>query len=191
MKFIGISLFLLSSLNGLFSQVNQNVNPDISYNPNAKMDTSKRSINAEAAGKIGNANIKIKYHSPGVRGRIIWGGLVPYDEVWVTGAHMATSIEIDQDFIAEGISIPKGKYALFTIPRKEEWTVILNKNPDQHLTDDYDEKKDVLRLKVKPEDSNMSLERLQYFIMDKKNNVGTITIRWEKINLHFDITIKE
>jgi hypothetical protein len=191
MKYIGIILILFSLLNGLILQDIQNVNPNINYNPNAKMDTSKRSINAEAIGKIGKANIIIKYHSPGVRGRIIWGGLVPYNEVWVTGAHIATSIESDQDFIVDGISIPKGKYAFFTIPQKNEWTIILNGNYNQHLTDDYNEKEDIIRLNVKPEHSTQSLERLQYYIVDKKNNVGTITIGWERIKIHFDITIKE
>lgn len=63
---------------------------EICYNPNAKGDTSKRSIKSAAVGKIGEANITINYYSPGVRKRLIWGGLVPYDDVWVTGAHYAT-----------------------------------------------------------------------------------------------------
>ncbi|MCY7293314.1 MAG: DUF2911 domain-containing protein, partial [Ferruginibacter sp.] len=89
---------------------------EVCYNPNAKGDTSKRSIKSAAVGKIGDANITINYHSPGVRGRTIWGGLVPYNDVWVTGAHYATNIEIDKDFTVAGTSISKGKYAIFTIP---------------------------------------------------------------------------
>src|SRR5687768_13157224 len=61
-------------------------------------DTSKKSIPSEAKKRIGNTDIKINYHSPGVRGRVIWGGLVPYDEVWVTGAHSATTIEVGKHF---------------------------------------------------------------------------------------------
>ena len=164
---------------------------EVCYNPNAKGDTSKRSIKSAAAGKIGEANVTINYHSPGVRGRTIWGGLVPYNDVWVTGAHSATNIEIDKDFIVAGTSIPKGKYALFTIPGKEEWTIIINKNWQQHLTDDYLQKEDVVRIKVKPIQQNKITERLQYFIEDGKNSNGKIVIAWELLRIAFDITIKK
>ena len=164
---------------------------EVCYNPNAKGDTSKRSIKSAAAGKIGEANVTINYHSPGVRGRTIWGGLVPYNDVWVTGAHSATNIEIDKDFIVAGTSIPKGKYALFTIPGKEEWTIIINKNWEQHLTDDYLQKEDVVRIKVKPIQQNKITERLQYFIEDGKNSNGKIVIAWELLRIAFDITINK
>ena len=164
---------------------------EVCYNPNAKGDTSKRSIKSAAVGKIGDASITINYHSPGVRGRTIWGGLVPYNDVWVTGAHNATNIEIDKDFIVAGTAIPKGKYAIFTIPGKEEWTIIINRNWNQHLTDDYLQKEDVVRIKVKPEQLNEKVERLQYFIEDKKGNKGVIAVAWEKVKIFFDITIKD
>ena len=163
---------------------------EICYNPNAKGDTSKRSIKSAAVGKIGDANIIINYHSPGVRGRTIWGGLVPYNDVWVTGAHYATYIEIDKDFIVAGTAIPKGKYAIFTIPGKDEWTIIINKNWNQHLTDDYLEKEDIVRIKVKPELLNQNIERLQYYIEEKKDNKGIIAMAWEKVKLRFEVTVK-
>jgi hypothetical protein len=164
---------------------------EVCYNPNAKGDTSKRSIKSVAVGKIGDANITISYHSPGVRGRTIWGGLVPYDDVWVTGAHSATSIEMDKDFMVAGTSVPKGKYALFTIPGKEEWTIILNKNWEQHLTDDYLQKEDVVRIKVKPIQQNKITQRLQYFIEEEKNGNGKIAIAWELLRIEFEITNKK
>ncbi|MBC8923868.1 DUF2911 domain-containing protein, partial [Escherichia coli] len=77
------------------------------------------------------------YHSPGVRKRIIWGGLVPYDEVWVTGAHDATTVEMPKAFVVNGKTIPAGKYAIFTIPGKNAWTVIINKQWQQHLATEY------------------------------------------------------
>ncbi len=164
---------------------------EVCYNPNAKGDTSKRSIKSVAVGKIGDANITISYHSPGVRGRTIWGGLVPYNDVWVTGAHSATSIEIDKDFVVAGTSIPKGKYALFTIPGKDEWTIIINKNWEQHLTDDYLQKEDVVRIKVKPIQQHKITERLQYFIEAEKNGNGKIAIVWELLRIEFEITNKK
>lgn len=160
---------------------------EVCYNPNAKGDTSKRSIKSVAVGKIGDANITISYHSPGVRGRTIWGGLVPYNDVWVTGAHSATSFETDREVIVAGTVIQKGKYAIFTIPGKDEWTLIINKNWNQHLTDDYLQKEDVVRIKVKPEKLKQNTERLQYFIEDNKNGKGSIAVAWEMLKIKFDI----
>ena len=160
---------------------------EVCYNPNAKGDTSKRSIKSVAMGKIGKANITIAYHSPGVRGRTIWGGLVPYDDVWVTGAHNATILQVDKDFVVAGTKISKGKYAIFTIPGKEEWTIIINKTWEQHLTDDYLQQEDVVRLKVKPEQLNEKVERLQYFIEDNKGNNGVISVAWEKVKISFGV----
>ena len=164
---------------------------EVCYNPNAKGDTSKRSIKSAAVGKIGDANITISYHSPGVRGRTVWGGLVPYNEVWVTGAHYATNMEVDKDFTMAGTVIPKGKYAIFTIPGKHEWTIIINKNRNQHLTDDYLQQQDVVRIKVKPVTEKQITERLQYFIEDGKNGNGKIAMAWELLRIAFDITIKK
>ena len=182
------TLFLLQLGNAVFAQ--QKKVEEICYNPNAKGDTSKRSIKSAVVEKIGSASIAINYHSPGVRGRTIWGGLVPYNEVWVTGAHNATLLEIDKDFIVNGVSIPAGKYAIFTIPNKKSWTIIINKNWNQHLTDDYQQSEDLVRIKVKPVLSKIKTERLQYFITKKANNKGTIAMAWEKIKIQFDLTIK-
>ncbi|MEO7265343.1 MAG: DUF2911 domain-containing protein [Ferruginibacter sp.] len=164
---------------------------EVCYNPNAKGDTSKRSIKSAAVGKIGDASISINYHSPGVRGRKIWGGLVPYNDVWVTGAHNATNIEIDKDFMVAGTTIPKGKYAIFTIPGKEVWTIIINKNWEQHLTDDYLQKEDVVRIKVKPIKQKKITERLQYYIEDDKNGNGKIAIAWELLRIEFNVSINK
>ncbi|MEO7906259.1 MAG: DUF2911 domain-containing protein [Saprospiraceae bacterium] len=161
---------------------------NICYNPNLVKDTSKTSINSQAVGTINGDTIKIHYHSPGVRKRVIWGGLVPYDEVWVTGAHDATTIEIAKPFIIGNKKIPGGKYAFFTIPGKKEWTLIINKHWEQHLASEYDEKEDVVRLKVKPKKADHT-ERLQYFIEPGTGNTGKIAVAWEKIRVEFDITI--
>jgi hypothetical protein len=162
---------------------------EVCYNPNLVKDTSKKSINAMAVGVIGSDSVKISYHSPAVRKRIIWGGLVPYDEVWVTGAHDATTIEIAKPFIIGGKEINAGKYALFTIPGKEEWIVIINTKWKQHLASEYDQKEDVVRIKVKSQ-KNALTERLQYFVESNKGNSGKIAVAWEKIKIEFPITIK-
>jgi hypothetical protein len=158
---------------------------EVCYNPNLVTDTSKKSIKSMAYAIVNGDSIKINYHSPGVRKRIIWGGLVPYDEVWVTGAHDATTLEMPKPFTVNGIEIPAGKYALFTIPGEKEWTLIINKNWKQHLATAYDEKDDIIRIKVKPKKVNHT-ERLQYFIETGKNDSGKIAVAWEKIRVEFD-----
>ena len=190
---IYFQLFVLSlalSASALSVKAQQQKNEEVCYNPNLVKDTSKKSIKSMAVAVINGDSVKINYHSPGVRKRIIWGGLVPYDEVWVTGAHDATTIEMKKAFIIGGKEIPAGKYALFTIPGKKEWIVIINKNWQQHLATEYDEKEDVVRIKVKPA-KNVHTERLQYFIETTKSNNRKIAVAWEKLRIEFPFTIKD
>lgn len=159
---------------------------EVCYNPNLVKDTSKKSIKSMAFAVINGDSIKINYHSPGVRKRVIWGGLVPYDEVWVTGAHDATTIEFSKTLIVGGKEIPAGKYAFFTIPGKNEWTVIINKQWKQHLATEYDEKEDVVRIKVRPQENNYT-ERLQYFIEPIQDNNAKISVAWEQLKIEFEL----
>lgn len=153
-------------------------------------DTVKKSIPKEEHALVGSSHITIKYYAPAVRGRQIWGGLVPFDEVWVTGAHRATSFEINKDFTVEGKLINAGKYALFTIPGKEKWIFIINKKWDQHLADYYNASDDVIRVEIAPKILNESIERLKYCIKPLANNAGELEIQWEKISLTIPFLIK-
>jgi hypothetical protein len=182
-KSLLVMLFASLALPG-FSQTEE-----VCYNPNLIKDTTKKSIRSMAVGTIGGDSVTIRYHSPGVRKRIIWGGLVPYDEVWVTGAHDATVLETKKAFTVAGKTIPAGRYAFFTIPGKDQWTVIINKNWQQHLASEYEEKDDIARLKVKPK-KVAHTERLQYFVEDSKNGYGKIAVAWEKIRIEMPITFK-
>ncbi|SFU36525.1 DUF2911 domain-containing protein [Pontibacter akesuensis] len=146
-------------------------------------DTLKGSLKAEAHGMIGPAHLTIAYHSPAVRGRMVWGGLVANDQVWVTGAHSATSLQTDHPIMLGDEVIEAGKYALFTIPGEEEWTVIINKNWNQHLADDYSEAEDVVRFKVKPEILQQHQERLRYEILSQGEEQGAVVITWDKLKL--------
>jgi hypothetical protein len=152
-------------------------------NPVVQQDTTRKSIPKEEHAQVGNAQVQIKYHAPAVRGRTIWGGLVPYGEVWVTGAHSATSLEIDQNFFVNEQEIPAGKYALFTIPDKENWIIIINKNWDQHLADEYDQKDDLMRISVKPSLLTETQERLKYAVVSTDATHGRIDISWEKLTV--------
>lgn len=187
---IGITCLIAACGEKPASKANDTDEQEVCYNPNALTnDTTKRSVKSAVAGKIGSASVNINYYSPKVRGRIIWGGLVPYGEVWVTGGHDATNVEISQNFEVNGVQIPAGKYAFFTIPGKESWTVILNKKWEQHLANEYDQKDDLVRIQVIPE-TNAHTERLQYFVNDAGNNEGTIAVAWEKLKIRLPLKIK-
>jgi len=157
--------------------------------PQTETDTLKGSPKAYAVGKIGGANFTINYYSPATRGRMIWGGLVAYDNVWVTGAHKATSIEFDRDIKVGETIVKAGKYALFTIPGKDQWAVIINKNWNQHLADDYNETEDIVRLNVVPETEEYHQERLRYVIEDGGAGAGEIVMYWEKLELSLPVSI--
>jgi hypothetical protein len=137
-------------------------------------DTSKRpSPPMTAEGKIGEADVTINYSAPSVRGRTIYGDLVPYNQIWRTGANEATTIETSGDLSIEGKSLPAGKYAVFTIPGEENWTVIFNRAADQWGAYDYDEAQDALRVEVSPTDLEESVEVLQFEVLD-----DAIALRW-------------
>ena len=144
-----------------------------------------------AMSMIGDAHIHIDYSSPGVRNRIIFGGLLAYDMVWQAGAHNATWLETNQDLIIDGKTLPAGKYGFFTIPSKEEWTIIFNTNWDQHGKDEYDQKEDVLRFKVKPILSETTTEHLEYKVKKKSDTEGSISLAWEKVLIDFNFIVKQ
>ncbi len=138
---------------------------------------------------VGDVHVHIDYSSPSVRGRVIWGGLVAYDNVWVSGAHSATSVDFSKDVLVNGQLVPAGKYAFFTIPGKEKWTVILNKNYEQHLADDYDPAEDVLRFEVVPIVLDEQVESLTYQVLPSLGGAGAISLSWDKLAIV--IPIKE
>lgn len=145
-------------------------------------DTLKKSVPRVAMQTIGNTHVHIDYSSPGVKGRIIWGGLVPYNSVWVTGAHTATKISLDNAITIDNKKVEAGTYAIFTIPGEKEWIFIINKNYEQHLADNYSDKEDVLRVTVKPQ-SNAMTQRLTYVVNKHSGDSGSIEIFWEKIKI--------
>mgnify|MGYP006074061705 CR=1 FL=1 len=149
------------------------------------------SPHATAMTMIGDAHIHMDYSSPGVRNRIIFGGLLSYDMVWQAGAHKATWLETNKDLIIDGKMLTAGKYGFFVIPSKEEWIVIFNTNWNQHGKDAYDAKDDVLRLKVKPMISETVTEHLVYKVKKVNKNEGSISLAWEKVSISFNFTTQK
>jgi Protein of unknown function (DUF2911) len=161
------------------------------HTANTVVDTIKGSIAQETHAMVGENHYTIKYYSPAVRGRVIWGGLVAYGQVWVTGAHSATSIEFTKDVKINNTVVKAGKYAFFTIPNKKKWTMIINKNFDQHLADEYDAKDDVVRLEVKPKKQKQLTERLKYEIEAKNAKTAELSVSWEKLKISLPLeTVK-
>src|SRR5690349_20026562 len=131
----------------------------------AQMRTPRPSPSATLTRTVGLTDITIKYSRPGVKGRTIWGDLVPYDKVWRTGANEATTISFSDDVKIEGQKLPKGTYSLHTIPGADQWTINFNGVADQWGSYSYDQAKDVLRVNVKPQPAPM-IERLMFEIPD-------------------------
>jgi len=133
-----------------------------------------------ATGKIGSANVTINYSSPGVKGRKIWGELVPYDKPWRAGANKSTELETDKDLMIQGHKLPAGKYSVFITPsEKGQWAVIFNSETGQWGIKrtgeaNFDPTKNALEIKVKPKMDKGLTERLMY---DVKPN--GIEVRWE------------
>lgn len=131
-----------------------------------------------ASGKIGKASVSINYGSPSVKGRKIWGDLVPYKKVWRAGANEATVFTTSQALMLEGKTLPAGTYGLFIIPSENEWIVIFNKTAKQWGAYEYKEKEDALRVTVKANKSANLNERLVY-----KVNANGIVIAWENLEV--------
>jgi len=141
-----------------------------------------------ATGKAGGANITISYSSPAVKGRKIFGDLVPFDKVWRAGANEATIFETDKDVKIEGKALAAGKYSLYAIPGEKEWTFVFNSEVGQwgikrSGETSKDASKDVLSVKAKPAKSASMNERLAYAVTS-----SGFVIRWE--NTEVPVSVK-
>ena len=137
---------------------------------------------------VGITDLEISYCRPAVRGRQIWGALVPYDKVWRTGANEVTTFKATTDVKIEGKPLAAGTYALVTIPRQDRWTIIFNKDAEQWGAFDYDEKKDVLRVDVKPVQSNLQ-ERMEFLFDEFNDDSADVVLRWENVAVPFTVTV--
>ena len=144
-------------------------------------DAQRKSKNGRATGKAAGVTVVVEYGRPSVNGRAIWGALVPYGQVWRTGADEATTISFDKDVAVEGQPLAAGTYALFTIPGEGEWTVIFNKTAQQWGAFKYDAAQDALRVKVKPV-AHESVEALDFVVEG-----DAVVLRWEKLAVPFRI----
>jgi len=130
--------------------------------------------------RVGITDIEVTYSRPGMKGREIFGSLVPYDQVWRTGANTATKITFSTDVKLNGTAIPAGTYELFTIPGKTEWTVIVHKNMSQWGAYSYDAKNDVARFKATPIPNPYVVETFTIGTGDLRDNSATLYFVWDR-----------
>jgi hypothetical protein len=179
----------------------------------AQLRTPRPSQKASVMQTVGVTDITITYSRPGVKGRTIWGDppagaattpatlddartraanavIVPYGHVWRAGANEATQFAVTDDVLINGQPLKAGTYSLHMIPGRDEWTVIFNSDAGQWGSFTYDEKKDVLRVKAKPQTTSESQEWLQYTFDPVTETSARVNIRWEKIVVPFTVEVK-
>jgi hypothetical protein len=146
---------------------------------------------AEVKQRIALTDITVNYHRPLVKGRKIWGGVVPYGKVWRAGANENTTIEFSDPVSVEGKPLDKGTYGLHMIPNPDSWTVIFSKTNTGWGSYSYDQKDDALRVTVKPRPLAEQEEALEYEFEDLKPDSTAVTLKWEKVGVPFTVSINE
>jgi hypothetical protein len=174
----------------------------------AQVRTPRPSQKASVMQTVGVTDMTITYSRPGVKGRTIWGdapagapagararaanaAIVPYGRVWRTGANEATTFTVTDDVLVNGQPLKAGTYSLHTIPGRDEWTIIFNSDPGQWGSFAYDEKKDVLRVKAKPQTAAESQEWLAFQIDPGGETSAQVSIRWERLRVPFTVEVKD
>ena len=152
----------------------------------AELTLPRVSQKASVMQTVGLTDVTIMYNRPGVKGRVIWGGLVPYDKVWRTGANEATTITLSQAVKINGQPLPAGTYSFHTIPGKTSWTLIFNKTAEQWGSYDYDASKDALRIQVTPV-TGPNQEWMAFSFSDVSTDGATVELAWEKLRVPFKI----
>jgi len=152
----------------------------------AQLELPRTSPNATVSQTIGYTNVTIDYCRPGIHERKIWGGLVPYNQVWRTGANEATTIQFTTDVIVEGNKVPAGRYGLFTIPDENEWTIIFNKDDKQWGAFNYKQDDDLLRFKVKP-GKGLFTERMLFSFSGLTDSTVNVVLNWENVEVAFNV----
>ena len=159
----------------------------ISISGFAQINTPAASPSAIVSQGLGLTKVTIDYSRPSVKGRKIFGDLVPFGKVWRTGANKITSIKFDDEVVVNGTPIKAGSYGLYSIPNANEWTIILNSDDKQWGSYGYDEKKDVYRFKVKPAKAKYFVEQMAIDIDGINPTTADIVIKWENTEARFKV----
>jgi len=159
-----------------------------SFAQSTQLNIPRDSQRASVTQRVGITDITVNYHRPLVKGRTIWGKVVPYGQVWRAGANENTTITFTDPVTIEGKTLEKGTYGLHMIPNQDQWTVIFSKVNTAWGSFTYKEAEDALRVNVKPQSAEME-EALAYEIDQPTENSAIITMRWEKVSVPFKVGV--
>ncbi len=157
----------------------------------AQVRLPRPSQKASVMQTVGLTDITVTYSRPGVKGRTIWGALVPYDQPWRTGANEATTFTCSEEITVEGQKLAAGTYSIVTLPGKTEWTVAFNKEKDLWGAYAYKPESDALRVKVKPQTAAASEEWMTFRFVDPTWNDATMVLHWEKLAVPVKIGVDD
>lgn len=154
----------------------------------AQLNLPRESNRTAISQTVGDTLVSVVYHRPNAKARKVFGELVPYGQVWRTGANEATTVEFSNDVKINGQVLPKGKYSLHTIPTETEWTIIFNKVAEQWGSFEYNAKQDALRVTVKPQTAGFH-ETMALEFENIKANTADVVIVWDKTKVPFTIDV--
>ncbi|HEY0144056.1 MAG TPA: DUF2911 domain-containing protein [Thermoanaerobaculia bacterium] len=152
-----------------------------------QVKTPRPSPTATFTQTVGVTDITVKYSRPGVKGRTVFGDLVPWDKVWRTGANEATTITFTDDVKINGQDLKKGTYSLHTIPGRDQWSIIFNTVADQWGSYSYDPTKDALKVAARPERNPSPVEWLTIDVPQMSTDEATFYIRWADVSVPFTV----
>jgi len=151
-----------------------------------QLKTPRPSPDATVIQFVGVTEVKIDYSSPGVKGRKVWGELVPFGEIWRTGANEATTITFSDPVKINGTELPAGTYGIHTIPNENEWEFIFSKDTKVDGSSNFNKDNEVLRVKAKPEEHHF-MERMTFLFTDVTDNSASVNLLWDKLKVSFKI----
>ncbi len=159
----------------------------------AQLTLPRASQRSAVSQTIGDTEVAIIYNRPNIKDRKVWGNkseepIVPFGEVWRTGANEATVFEVSKDVMINGQKLPKGKYSLHTIPNKDEWTIIFNKTWNQWGSFNYKPEEDALRVNVKPVSGEFK-ETMAIDVDNVTDTTADVVIAWEKVRVPFKLDV--
>jgi hypothetical protein len=154
----------------------------------AQLKLPRESQRQEITQTVGDTSIALVYHRPNVKAREVWGKLVPFGEVWRTGANENATFETSRDVKINGQTLPAGKYGLHTIPNKDEWTIIFNRVNNEWGSFKYDVKQDQLRVMAKPVKTEFQ-ETMSLGFENVKATTADVVVRWENLRVPFTVDI--
>ncbi len=155
----------------------------------AQVKTAAPSPSSELDQVVGITNFTVAYSRPGVKDRTIYGDLVPYGEVWRTGANATTKVKFDSEVTFGDKTVPAGEYVLFTIPGEDEWTVILYGDTEIANAGVYDEANDVARITVEPTKLDAPVETFTIGFQDLRDDSASLNLDWADTRISVPITV--